>query len=389
MRKEKLIILLTVLVDVIGFGIVIPILPFYVSEFGASAFMVTLLFASYSVCSFLSSPFLGSLSDRIGRRPVLLFSIASTAVGWFVFASASVLPLLFLGRIIDGLAAGNFSIAQTYLIDLSKNEKDRTANIGLLGAAFGIGFTLGPIIGGTLSRISHSAPFFFAGGLATLNVIVAYFTLPETNFNLRKDKISYHPFTPIMRAVRAKSIHPMLLTWIAFAVAQVVSQSIFALFTQRVFGFTSFTTGMLFTAMGVIIVINQGALLKRFWLPNFTPGQLEVIMFAMLAAAVVMIASQREWLFMLSLPLLGTGQGILRTAITSRTAGAVDPTMKGETLGILASLMSAAMALVPAAAGALFEINPSIPYVLSGLVLLVGIYFSTRAGAVLPHESAH
>ncbi|MGE5314521.1 MAG: MFS transporter [Acidobacteriota bacterium] len=376
MRKEKLIILLTVLVDVIGFGIVIPILPFYVSEFGASAFTVTVLFAAYSFCSFLSSPFLGALSDRIGRRPILLFSIASTAVGWFVFASAHVLWMLFLGRIIDGLAAGNFSIAQSYLIDLSKDEKDRTANIGLLGAAFGIGFTLGPIIGGTLSRFSHATPFYFAGGLAALNVIVAYFTLPETNFNRSTEKIPYHPFSPLVRAVRAKSLHPMLLTWIAFAVAQVISQSIFALFSQRVFGFTSFTTGMLFTFMGIVIAVNQGALLKRFWLPNFTDARLEVIMFAMLAVAVVMIGSMQEWLFILALPLLGTGQGILRTAITSRTAGAADATMKGETLGILSSLMSVCMALVPMAAGALFEIHPAIPYLLSAFVLLSGIYFS-------------
>jgi MFS transporter, DHA1 family, tetracycline resistance protein len=382
MKKEKLIILLTVLVDVIGFGIVIPILPFYVTEFGASAFTVTVLFATYSICSFLSSPFLGALSDKIGRRPVLLFSIASTAVGWVVFASAAALPLLFLGRIIDGLAAGNFSIAQSYLIDLSKDEKDRTANIGLLGAAFGIGFTLGPMIGGTLSKISHAAPFWFAGGLATLNVIVAYFTLPETNFNLSTKKLVYHPFAPIMRALRAKHIHPMLLTWIAFAVAQVVTQSIFALFTQRVFGFTSFTTGLLFTCLGIVIVINQGALLKRFWLPNFSNSQLEVIMFSLLAIAVVMIGSKQEWLFMLSLPLLGTGQGILRTVITSRTAGAVDPTMKGETLGILSSLMSVSMALVPMAAGALFEINPAIPYFLSAFVLILGIYFSRLSPAL-------
>ncbi|HLP17624.1 MAG TPA: MFS transporter [Bacteroidota bacterium] len=376
MKRQKLIILMTVLVDVIGFGIVIPILPFYVSEFGASALMVTVLFATYSVCSFLSSPFLGALSDRIGRRPVLLFSIASTAVGWFVFASAAALPLLFIGRIIDGLAAGNFSIAQSYLVDLAKDEKDRTANIGLLGAAFGIGFTLGPVIGGTLSKFSHATPFYFAGALATLNVIVAYFTLPETNFNRSTAKITYHPFAPIRRALQAKSIHPMLLTWIAFAVAQVISQSLFALFTQRVFGFSSFTTGMLFTSLGIIIVINQAALLKRFWLPNFSDGQLDVLMFSILAVAVVMIASMQEWLFFLSLPLLGTGQGILRTAITSRTAGAVDPTMKGETLGILSSLMSVAMAVVPVAAGVLFEMHPSIPYFLSGAVLLSGIYFS-------------
>ena len=384
MQRQKLIILFTVFVDVIGFGIVIPILPFYVSEFGASALMVTLLFSAYSVCSFLSSPFLGALSDRVGRRPVLLFSIASTAVGWFVFASAAALPMLFLGRIIDGLAAGNFSIAQNYLIDLSKDEKDRTANIGLLGAAFGIGFTLGPMIGGMLSKFSHATPFWFAGGLATANVIIAYFTLPETNFTRSTKKLSYHPFAPLKSALKAKYLHPMLLTWIFFAIAQVASQSLFALFTHRVFGFTSFTTGLLFTCLGVVVIINQAALLKRFWLPNFSDVQLEMIMFAGLALAVVMIASKQEWLFLAAIPLLGTGQGILRTVITSRIAGAVDATMKGEALGITASLMSASMAIVPVAAGALFEINPAIPYLLSGVVLLGGVFLSRIKPLVAP-----
>ncbi len=384
MQKQKLIILFTVLVDVIGFGIVIPILPFYVSEFGASALMVTVLFSAYSVCSFLSSPFLGALSDRIGRRPVLLFSIASTAVGCFVFASAAALPMLFLGRIIDGLAAGNFSIAQNYLIDISKDEKDRTANIGLLGAAFGIGFTLGPMIGGMLSKFSHATPFWFAGGLATLNVIIAYFTLPETNFTRSTKKLSYHPFAPLKTALQAKYLHPMLLTWIFFAIAQVASQSLFALFSHRVFGFTSFTTGLLFTSLGVVVIINQAALLKRFWLPTFSTVQLEIIMFAGLAVAAVMIASKQEWLFFAALPLLGTGQGILRTVITSRIAGAVDPTMKGEVLGITSSLMSASMALVPVAAGALFEINPAIPYLLSGVVLVGGIFLSRIAPQAAP-----
>jgi MFS transporter, DHA1 family, tetracycline resistance protein len=383
MQKEKLIILLTVLVDVIGFGIVIPILPFYVSEFGASALMVTVLFSVYSVCSFLSSPFLGALSDRIGRRPVLLFSIASTAVGWFVFASASVLPILFLGRIIDGLAAGNFSIAQSYLIDLSKDEKDRTANIGLLGAAFGIGFTLGPMIGGMLSKFSHATPFWFAGGLATANVLIAYFTLPETNFNRSTKKLSYHPFAPLKSAWKAKHLHPLLLGWIFFAIAQVTSQSLFALFTHRVFGFTSFTTGLLFTTIGIVVIINQGALLKRFWLPNFTDIQLEIIMFAGLAVAVMMIGTKQEMLFLAALPLLGTGQGILRTVITSRIAGSVDATMKGEVLGITSSLMSASMALVPVAAGALFELNPAIPYLLSGVVLIGGIFLSRMSAKAI------
>src|SRR3972149_6379611 len=160
MQKEKLTVLFTVLVDVLGFGIVIPILPFYVTSFGASAFTVTLLFSSFALFAFVSSPFLGALSDKIGRRPVLIFSIASTAIGWFVFAAADSIVLLFIGRIIDGAAAGNFTVAQSALVDISTDEKDRAANLGLIGASFGIGFMLGPLIGGVLSTVSLSCRFW-------------------------------------------------------------------------------------------------------------------------------------------------------------------------------------------------------------------------------------
>lgn len=159
MQREKSIILFTVLVDVIGFGIVIPILPFYVTEFGVSPTVVTLLFASFSLFSFISAPVFGAWSDRIGRRPVLILSIFSTAVGWFVFAGAQAVWMLFLGRIIDGAAAGNFTTAQSYMADISKSDSERTKNIGLVSAVFGVGFLLGPIVGGILSKVSHSFPF--------------------------------------------------------------------------------------------------------------------------------------------------------------------------------------------------------------------------------------
>ncbi|PJA86559.1 MAG: tetracycline resistance MFS efflux pump, partial [Candidatus Moranbacteria bacterium CG_4_9_14_3_um_filter_42_9] len=151
LQKEKIIIISTVFVDVLGIGIIIPVLPFYLERFESGAMMLTALFSVFSLCSFLSAPVLGALSDRIGRRPVLLLSIFSTAVGWFVFASAGKIWVLFLGRIIDGMAAGNFPIAQSYLSDISKNEKERTANFGVIGAIFGIAFIVGPVFGSLLS----------------------------------------------------------------------------------------------------------------------------------------------------------------------------------------------------------------------------------------------
>lgn len=379
MQKQKLIVFSTVLVDVIGFGIVIPILPFYVTEFSASASTVTLLFAAFSFFSFLSAPLLGAWSDRIGRRPIFLLSVTSTAIGWFVFASANSLWMLFLGRIIDGCAAGNFTTAQSYMVDLAKDEKERSANIGLIGVAFGVGFILGPLIGGALSNVSQSFPFWIAGALATTNAVSAFFFLPETHHKRDVHRpMNFNPLAPLIRAAQDKKMRPLYFTWSFFAFAIVTSQSVFGLFVKDVFGFNAFRTGMMFTMVGVIVIVNQGILLKKFWLEKFSEDKLEIIMLIALAISSLMVSAEILPLFYLSFLGSGTGQAILRVVITSQAAAASDPTKKGETMGILSALMSAYMVMAPILSGYLYEINHSGPYVLSSVLLLLGVYFALK-----------
>jgi MFS transporter, DHA1 family, tetracycline resistance protein len=377
MQRQKLIVISSVLVDVIGFGIVIPILPFYVTEFGASAIIVTFLFATFSFFSFLSAPLLGAWSDRIGRRPIFLLSVTSTAIGWFVFASANSLWMLFLGRIIDGCAAGNFTTAQSYMVDLAKDEKERSANIGLIGAAFGIGFILGPLIGGALSKVSHSFPFWIAGALAATNAVSAFFFLPETHHKRdAHNPMNFNPFAPLVRAAQDKKMRPLYFTWSFFAFAIVTSQAVFGLFVKDVFGFSAFQTGMMFTMVGVIVVMNQGFLLKKYWLEKYTEARLEIIMLLVLAISSLMVSTEILPLFYLSILGSGTGQAILRVVITSQAAAAADPSKKGETMGILAALMSAYMVIAPILSGYLYEIHHSGPYILSSLLLMLGVYFA-------------
>ena len=377
MQRQKLIVISSVLVDVIGFGIVIPILPFYVTEFGASAIIITLLFAVFSFFSFLSAPLLGTWSDRIGRRPIFLLSVTSTAIGWFVFASANSVWMLFLGRIIDGCAAGNFTTAQSYMVDLAKDEKERSANIGLIGAAFGIGFILGPLIGGALSKVSHSFPFWIAGVLAATNAVSAFFFLPETHHKRdAHSPMNFNPLAPLMRAAQDKKLRPLYFTWSFFAFAIVTSQAVFGLFVKDVFGFGAFQTGMMFTMIGMIVVINQGFLLKKFWLDKFTEARLEIIMLVVLAISSLMVSTEILPLFYLSFLGSGTGQAILRVVITSQAAAAADPAKKGETMGILSALMSAYMVIAPILSGFLYEIHHSGPYILSSVLLVLGVYFA-------------
>ncbi|MBI5464208.1 MAG: MFS transporter [Ignavibacteriales bacterium] len=389
MKKEKLIIISTVLVDVLGFGIVIPILPFYVKEFGASPLTITLMFSAFSFFSFLSAPFLGALSDRMGRRPVMIASICSTSLGWFVFAGATSIPFLFLGRIIDGAAAGNFTTAQSYLVDLSKDEKERTANLGVIGAVFGIGFMLGPILGGVLSKVSHAFPFWIAGGMAALNATLAFFFLPESHHHRSgQAPMNFNPMQPLVRAAADVTLRPLYISWFIFAMAFVTSQSVFALFAHDVFGFDSFTTGSLFTLSGVIVALNQGFLLKHVWLKNFREATLEWMMMLVLAIGLFLFGLQSLPLFYAGIVLLGTGQAVSRVVVTSGIAGGADPRRKGEALGILASIMSACMVLAPIAAGLLYEWHHTSPYFFASANLLVGCVLAFRRRGVRVADSS-
>src|SRR6185295_5624534 len=180
-RSPLVVIFTTVFIDLVGFGIVIPVLPFYAEspQFNATPRTVGLLFASYSLMQLIFSPILGRLSDKYGRRPVLLISIIGTGIGFLVLGFAQTLPMLFAGRILDGITGGNISTAQAYDADVTTKE-NRATGMGLIGAAFGVGFIFGPAIGGILSHWGIQVPFLFAAGLCFANALLLYFTLPET-----------------------------------------------------------------------------------------------------------------------------------------------------------------------------------------------------------------
>ncbi len=379
MDRQKIIILSTVFVDVLGFGIVIPILPFYLTEFGASALTITILFSVFSLCAFLSSPLLGALSDRIGRRPVLLLSIFSTSLGWFVFASAVSIPFLFLGRIIDGIAAGNFTTAQSYLIDISKNdEKERVKNLGIIGATFGIGFILGPMVGGVLSKVSHAFPFYFAGGMALVNGISAFFFLKESNHNRNTEKLHYNPFKRILDAYRNLPLRPLYTKWFLFCISVVIVQTIFALFVQKAFNYNSFQTGIMFTLIGVIIALNQLLLLNTFWVKRFTNRDLEQIMLIFAVIGLLLTATQNIYLFLASLPFFGTSQAVYRVVVANSALQKIDPKMKGEVMGIITSIMTGAMVVSPIVAGALFQQNISYPFIIGAIFALIAFVISYK-----------
>jgi MFS transporter, DHA1 family, tetracycline resistance protein len=255
--RPLLVIFLTIFVNLVGFGIIIPLLPFYAQTFGASPLAIGLLFASFSVSQLLAAPILGELSDRWGRRPVLIISLIGTAVSFAMLAVAGSLAMLFAARIVDGLSGGNITTARAYIADITP-EEGRARAYGLLGAAFGLGFIIGPALGALFSHISYTAPIWAAAAITVVAAALAWFWLPETVHRARAGGGS--PWKALRELSGRRGLRLLFsvdfLYWMAFA----VYQTAFALFGARRFGFDASHTGYLLSAFGVMGVFVQGFL---------------------------------------------------------------------------------------------------------------------------------
>jgi DHA1 family tetracycline resistance protein-like MFS transporter len=368
-RSPLLVIFITVFIDLVGFGIVIPVLPFYVegTKFNASPRVVGLLFASYSIMQLIFTPILGRLSDKHGRRPVLFLSLLGTSLGFFILGFATTVWMLFVGRIIDGITGGNISTAQAYIADVTTKE-NRAKGMGLIGAAFGLGFVFGPAIGGVLSRWDvnvagfHipgiSMPLIFAGALALANATLLYFVLPETVTPDHPARASAATgrWSQLFKALHSSRLAFVLSIYFLFIVAFSIMTSSFGLFTLFRFGFDAHDTGWIFAFVGVIGAIIQGGLIGRL---VKLVGELPLVV----AGALVFTAS------LFFIPLTGPQTGLLAllglgaafavgnglatptlTSLASKSAGAGE---QGSVLGITQSVASLARAVGPLISAAL------------------------------------
>jgi MFS transporter, DHA1 family, tetracycline resistance protein len=251
------IIFLTVFVNLVGFGIIIPLLPFYAQTFGASPLVIGLLFASFSLSQLVAAPILGDLSDRWGRRPVLIFSLVGTVVSFVMLAVANSLFMLFAARIVDGLSGGNITTARAYIADIT-TEENRAKGYGLLGAAFGLGFIVGPALGAAFSHISYTAPIWAAALITVVATALAVFWLPETVH--RAHAGGRAPWRAVVESWHLAHLRVLFtidfMYWAAFA----VYQTTFALFGARRFAFDAAHTGYLLSIFGFLGVVVQGGM---------------------------------------------------------------------------------------------------------------------------------
>jgi MFS transporter, DHA1 family, tetracycline resistance protein len=354
-RSPLVVIFTTVFIDLVGFGIVIPVLPFYAegSRFNATPRTVGLLFASYSIMQLVFAPLLGRLSDKYGRRPVLLISIIGTGIGFLILGFATTVWMLFLGRIIDGITGGNIATAQAYIADITSKE-DRAKGMGLVGAAFGLGFIFGPAIGGILSRWGIQIPFLFAASLCFANAALLYFTLPETvgrKHPARNLAAGGRGLSQLLKSLTQPRLGFVLCIYFLFIVAFSIMTTSFSLYTMFRFGYDAQHNGYLFAYVGIISVIVQGGLIgrlvKRFGeLPLVVIGAL---FFAASLFAVPFVGPTRGGLLALLVGggIFSLGNSLATPALTSLASKSVGAKEQGTVLGVTQSAASLARAVGP------------------------------------------
>ncbi len=399
-NKRLFSIFLVVFVDLLGFSLILPLLPYYAEQYGATPSVIGLLVASYAAASLIGSPILGRLSDRYGRRPILLLSVFGTLLGFLLLgfaaplgealarwlapsaANAFVIGVLFFARILDGVTAGNITVAQAYISDVT-DEKNRARGLGLIGAAFGLGFIIGPAVGGLLSKAGYSVPAFAAAGLATVNLLAIAFFLPESlSLAQRKGmaQIQRPPFTlgALLVALRRPVVGPLLHLRFFYGLAFALFQSIFPLFAQAI-GLTADLTGYVLGYVGLLVVIVQGgligALTKRFRENSLIITGLWVMGFSFVGWAL----TRNLWTLLIVLLPLAVSGGVLNTVIQSALTKSVARDELGGTLGLAGALESITRVIAPAVGGFLLgTLGVWAPGVFCALVLLWSVWFAYR-----------
>lgn len=380
MRRSPLLpIFLTVLVDVLGLTIVLPLLPFYAEHFGASPIVVGTLAASYAVCQLVSGPILGRLSDRVGRKPVLLVSQMGTFVGFLVLGSAHALWMLFLGRIIDGLTAGNLTIAQAYISDVTKPE-ERTKSFAVIGIAFGLGFLVGPAISGVMAHsFGYSAPPYAAAALSLTSIIFTWTLLPKVPPRVAGDTGLAPEGAPTERTAAFRRFFAMpgprrrFFEFFAFALSFATLSGGLALFVERQLNYGVRETGYVYGFTGLIGAIIQGGLIGRL-VKHLGEEKLILFGFISMVVGFGLLGYATNLTILLSLVAIsGFGIAVVRPSITTMLTKAVGRHEQGAALGVNQSLQSIASICGPLTAGFLIEHGQLVAYGLTaGGIALVG-----------------
>ena len=381
-------IFITILFDCVGFGIIIPIMPALIKELtGANLSAASeyggVLLTTYSLMMFLCSPILGALSDKLGRRPILLISLFGMAVDYLFLSFAHTITLLFIGRIIAGVCGASVTTASAYIADVSAPEK-RAQNFGLIGAAFGLGFIIGPVLGGLFSQFGTRVPFMVAGGLSLLNFLYGYFILPESLKKENRRAFDWkraNPVGALMQIKRYPSLIGLLVALLILYIATQATQTVWAFYTQEKFGWNETWVGYSLGFVGVMVSIVQGGLI-RLVIPKF--GQKKSIMIGLTLYVIgfVLFAFASTGWMMFAFIIPYALAGITGPAIQGIISTKVKADEQGELQGIMTSFMSLASIIGPLLMSYLFAhftsgstsfYFPGAPFIMAAVLTCVSI----------------
>ena len=388
-RRALGVIFFIMLMDIIGLSILAPVAPYIVARYSNDALMVTLLTTIYAAAQFAAAPLLGKISDRVGRRPVLLVCVFGSAIGYFIFGIGGALWVLFLSRLIDGVTGGNISTAAAYIVDVSKHE-ERAKNFTLMGMAFGLGFILGPALGGALGQLSVDAPMFAAGVISLVSVGVIYFLLPESLPKERREMAplrlsDFNPFASIGYMLRKPGLGVLLVVYALFNFAFNGANSTAGVFLVDKFGAQPWQIGFLFVMVGIATAVVQAALIGRL-VPRY--GEKRMALVSLIGNAVgglLIFAAPALWLIYPISLVQAAVTGFIWSTMGTLTANRVSEREQGQLAGVNTAVAGLMAALGPLWAGAVYDnVMPGAPYWMGAIILAVACLVLARVRVPAP-----
>ncbi len=388
-KTPLLLIFMTVFIDLMGFGLVIPILPTYAQQLHASDFVVGLLIASYSIMQFLFTPFWGRLSDRIGRRPVLLISLAASFAGYLIWGFSTSLIWLFASRIVAGFGNANIAVAQAYIADITTKE-NRARGMGMVGAAFGLGFVLGPALGCLLVQNGLGFVGFVAAGFSLVDLILTFFLLPEPKERgtFGNDRFGLGIDFYIKNVTSAKLRVSFLIFFIStFAFANM--EATLVLLTSKLYNWGPKENGLLFVYIGILIVIVQGGMIRQLT-KKYSEKKLITVGSFLVAAGLFLTPVTNSWMVLaLAMTLLSIGSGINNPCNQSIISKLAPEETVGGVLGLGQSVSTLGRIFGPIVGCALFEkLGYLSPYIAGGLCMIIVVALSFNLPETEPGASA-
>ncbi|WP_462266174.1 MFS transporter [Mucilaginibacter sp.] len=377
--KNLWILIFICVINSLGFGIIVPLLYSYGKKFGINEQTVGVLTASFSIAQFFATPLLGALSDKWGRKPVLVISLIGTCASFVMFGAARSVIMLFAARILDGLTGGNISVAQAMISDTSDN-KDRAKKFGLLSSAFGFGFVIGPALGGLLSKFGLQFPFYFAAGIALLGALAAAFLLKETNTKSDKEKKDAKPFifSSIITALKMPVIGTAVFIGFILTMAQFVMIIGFQTFSVDKLKLEPTTIGLLYAGFGVTGILMQ------LCVPLFEkifPSKAVILLWSTVLCLGAMVLAgfmTALFTFIVCIYVYGLFNGLRNPMLNAIIANHNDEERQGEILGVNQSYASIGQTLGPIAAGLITAVSIHAVFFLSALLILIGFLLTFR-----------